>query len=360
MLCDVLFPQTTGGAGRVARELANALKRRGTEVHFLTRATSRFPAQLDSDTTYYPPLRRGQFFRYRKTLRRLLEELHPDVLHVHQPLPAFLCLPQTVSQPVVQTFHSSWSEELKIKSSRWPLVFRRAGSVLYTAIERQTLRRADVITVLSAYSRGEVGRLYNLPATIIPGGVDSARFEPCRSPKSDGVVRLVTVRNLVPRMGLFELVEAIRRLPSNIRLEIGGEGPLRIALDGRVQALGLRQRILLRGHIPDDELPGFYSSADWCILPTVAQEGFGLIILESLSCGTPVLGTRIGAIPELLERFDPEWLIPKPTPGSIAASVLSALKRPVPSRNELHQRIAKEFDWDRIAERYDRLFRSLV
>jgi glycosyltransferase involved in cell wall biosynthesis len=161
-------------------------------------------------------------------------------------------------------------------------------------------------------------------------------------------------------MGLFELIEAMTRLPSNIRLDIGGEGPLRAALEGCVQALGLRRRILLHGHIPDDELPGFYSSADWFVLPTVTQEGFGLVILESLSCGTPVLGTRIGAIPELLERIDPEWLIPEPSAESIAATVLSALKRPVPDRNDLHQRIAKEFDWDRIAEQYDRLFRSLV
>jgi len=125
---------------------------------------------------------------------------------------------------VVQTFYSSWSEELKIKWSRWPGVFRGAGSVLYAAIERQTLQRADVIMVLSQYSRGEVGRLYNLPATIIPGGVDSRRFQPCRSRKGGGV-RLVTVRNLVPRTGLFKLVEAMSHLPPNIGLDAGGRGP---------------------------------------------------------------------------------------------------------------------------------------
>lgn len=74
MLCDVLFPQTTDSAGRVARELANALKRRGTEVHFLTRATSRITAQQDDDTTYYPPLRTGNFLHYHKIFRHLLGE----------------------------------------------------------------------------------------------------------------------------------------------------------------------------------------------------------------------------------------------------------------------------------------------
>ena len=360
ILCDVLFPQTTGGAGRFARELASALERHGTEVHFLTRATVRAPEQQEKHATYYPPPGRKLPQHYRTTFRRLLEKFHADILHVHQPLPAFLCLPRVVSKPVVQTFHSSWSQELKVKWSPWPLLFRRAGSILFAAIERQALRRADIITVLSEYSRAEVERLYHLPATIIPGGAASGRFKPCLSPESDGVVRLITVRNLVPRMGLFELVEAMSLLPSNIRLDIGGDGPLRAALEERVQALGLRQRILLRGHIPDDELPGFYSAADWFVLPSVAQEGFGLVILESLSCGTPVLGTRIGAIPELLERFDPAWVIPEPNPRSIADTVLSALKRPVPDRNALHRRIANEFDWDRIAERYIRLFMSLV
>ena len=89
-------------------------------------------------------------------------------------------------------------------------------------------------------------------------------------------------------------------------------------------------------------------------------EGFGLVTLESLSCGTPVLGTRIGAIPELLERFDPQWIIKEPTPKEIAATILSASGQPPPSPNDLHSRINAEFDWSKIAKHYLELFESLV
>jgi len=360
MLCDVLFPQTTGGAGRLARELALALHRRGLEVHFLTRATSGPSARGENETTYYPPPGRGSPLEYRRIFYRAAVHYRPDVLHVHQPLPAFLCLRRDVPNPVVQTFHSSWPEELKIKSSPWPLPLRKIWAGVFRMIEQKTLRAADVITVLSEYSRGVVERSYHLPATIIPGGVDTRRFAPVDVDRSDGLVCMATVRNLVPRMGLFELIEAMKLLPANFRLDIGGEGPLKARLQERIRSLGLEQKIRIRGHIPDDELPRFYSSADWFILPTVAEEGFGLVILESLACGTPVLGTRVGAIPELLGRFDTAWVIPESTAASIAETVLAALRRPVPSRRELHERVAREFDWDHIAAQYEKVYRSLV
>jgi len=84
------------------------------------------------------------------------------------------------------------------------------------------------------------------------------------------------------------------------------------------------------------------------------------VTLESLSCGTPVLGTRIGATPELLEKFDSQWIIEEPTPKEIAATILRVIEKPTPSPDDLHQRVAKEFDWKNIATRYLELFESLV
>jgi len=227
-------------------------------------------------------------------------------------------------------------------------------------VENHILHRATAITVLSEFSQREVKRIYNREGVIIPGGVDSEQFRPMEKVESRKALRLVTLRNLVPRMGLPQLIRAMSLLPPHIELTIGGQGPLQGELMGLISSLGLNERVRLAGYVPDEDLPLFYSSANWFVLPTVALEGFGLVTLESLSCGTPVLGTRIGATPELLEKFDSQWIIEKPTPKEIAATILRVIKKPTPSPDDLHDRVAEEFDWKNIAKRYLEKFEELV
>ena len=161
-------------------------------------------------------------------------------------------------------------------------------------------------------------------------------------------------------MGLDSLVRAMALLPPEVHLTIGGEGPLKSELRALAQQLNLSHRVRLAGHIPDDKLPGFYCSADWFVLPTAALEGFGLVILESLACGTPVLGTRVGAIPDVLGQFDPAWIIEHSTPESIAATVKRAMGTRRPDRLQLHDRVAAKFSWDRIGQLYAALLESLI
>lgn len=358
VVCDVLFPQTVGGAGRVAREVSRVLEANGHQVHFFSRRP-RAPFSADGDTTYYPAPGRAFPGHLRQLFRRAAEEFEPDLVHVHQPLPAFLSIPAHFQKPIVYTFHSSWAEEFKIKSTRLPPL-RRAIAPILAGIEGRVLARAAAVNVLSAFSQRELRRLYGRDGAVIPGGVDSSRFRPAASKVSGSRVRLISLRNLVPRMGLPELIRAMALLPAHFTLEIGGEGPLKSELQGLIQSLGLGDRVRLAGHVPDGELPNFYSSGDWFLLPTSALEGFGLVILESLACGTPVLGTRIGAIPELLARFDPAWIIDAPSPQAIAATVMKATARQPFPPEELHQRIAGEFDWEKIAEKYVELFKKIT
>jgi len=363
VICDVLFPQTVSGAGRVAREVAAALGKSGNAVEFLTRQVSTNHSRNhvnEIKTTYYPLPLKAFPTRFRRIFNETIRAFQPDIVHVHQPLPAFLSIPASFSRPIVYTFHSSWAEEFKIKCSRWPHIFRKIASPLLAKVENRILHRATAVTVLSEFSRRELKRLYNREGVIIPGGVDSERFRPIAKVESSKTLRLVTLRNLVPRMGLALLIRAMKLLPPHIELTIGGEGPLRDELMRLIDSLGLSERVRMAGYVPDDDLSHFYSSANWFVLPTVALEGFGLIILESFSCGTPVLGTRIGAIPELLERFDPQWIIKEPTPKEIAATILSVSENPPPSPNYLHDRVSAEFEWRNIATRYLDLFVSLI
>ncbi len=345
----------------MAREVAEALRQRGVELEFVTRRPrGPVPAEGNIRTTYYSEPGLMLPFEIRKAFQDRVRSFDPHVVHVHQPLPAFFAIPKTFATPVVYSFYSPWAEELKIKAARWPAWKLRPSVAAYRCIERRAVRKATSIVVLSETSREEVRHFHGRQSIKIPGGVNTSQFKPLAARKNTDGVRLITVRNLVPRMGLQELIRAMARVPENVRLDIGGDGPLRNELQELVKSLRLGNRVTICGRIPDDRLPGFYASAQWFILPTAALEGFGLVILESLASGTPVLGTRVGAIPELLERFNPGWLIDAPTSDSIAAAICRAIQQPLPDPDELHRAVASEFDWNVIAARYLDLYEELL
>ena len=343
----------------MARELGTALSRMGEQVYYLTRRTPASPA-AEAQTAYLPPLGRSLPSHFRVRFEAAAASFAPDVVHIHQPLPAFLSISPAYCGPIVYSFYAPWPEEFKIKASPWPRLLRRWMAPALGRVEGLMVRRAAAVVVLSDYSRRQVNELYRRDTVLIPGGVDCGRFQPKDREHRKLQVRLITLRNLVPRMGLPGLVRSMKLLPPHVTLEIGGDGPLRLELEKLIAALDLKARVRLLGHVAEARLPEFYASADWFVLSTSALEGFGLVILESLACGTPVVGTRVGAIPELLERFDPAWVIDDPTPEAIARTLNALIGRPTPDRWTLHSRVAAEFDWSEIARRYRELYAGLM
>jgi glycosyltransferase involved in cell wall biosynthesis len=212
-----------------------------------------------------------------------------------------------------------------------------------------------------------VAAAHGLPAgrvRVVPGGVDLARFAPpgdrLAARRRLGLLEsapvLFCLRNLEPRMGLELLLGAmpavLARHPEAL-LVIGGDGPLAGPLRDRARALGLGAAVRFLGFVPEPELPLVYGAADVFVLPSERLEGFGLVTLESLACGTPVIGTRVGATPELLEPLDPA-LLSDPTPDALARAVLAFLAREdratLAARCRAH---TAPYAWERVAERLE-------
>src|SRR5438132_854951 len=193
------------------------------------------------------------------------------------------------------------------------------STAMLWAIERACLRRAGLVHVLSDFSADQLWKLYAVPReriVRIRGAAATDRFKPA---PDRGAIRgelglsadrpiVLTVRNLEARMGLDNLLGAMAvlkaRCPSALLL-IGGAGSLRGALEAQSQALGLEAHVKFLGFVPDAELPRYYQAADVFVLPTRELEGFGLVTVEALACGTPVLGTPVGATPEILRARCP-------------------------------------------------------
>jgi glycosyltransferase involved in cell wall biosynthesis/SAM-dependent methyltransferase len=310
-----------------------------------------------------------------------------DVLHVHQPLAGYGVLTSAAGRrlPSLYTFHSPAPLEYRLRrrmsAHHLGGVTGVAGMLTLLAIERACLLRATRIHVLSDYMASLLWKLYRIPAeriVKIPGAADLERFRPAddrrrlRAALGIPVDRptLLTVRNLETRMGLDALLDAMvivaRRMPG-AHLLLGGAGSLREPLEAQARASGLDQHVTFLGYIAEHDLPSYYQAADAFVLPTRDLEGFGLVTVEALACGTPVLGTRIGATPELLEPLDPALLFGGDGPEAMAADLLAFLDRqrrdPAAAatlRATCARYASTHYGWDRAAAALEETFTRLV
>jgi glycosyltransferase involved in cell wall biosynthesis len=175
---------------------------------------------------------------------------------------------------------------------------------------------------------------------------------------------VLAVRRLVHRMGLGDLVEAwwLAGLGDyGGQLLIVGTGPERAGLERRVAELGLSDSVRLLGAVPDNLLVEAYRAADVCAVPSAELEGFGLVVLESLACGTPVVATDVGGLPEVLDELQPDLVVPPARPDLLGARLLDAARgsRPLPGP-EVCRTFAERHSWDLVAERHERLYAAVA
>lgn len=286
-----------------------------------------------------------------------------DLVHGHAPLSCRAACEffgkgtrtcYTVHSPVRMEMALSWAGSGIAKKLR-----RQLGLPLINRLERNCLSRSNVITVLSEFTRECLhalhGHRFDSKTYVIPGWVDLDRFRILSDRATtkaalgwpDDAPVLFTLRRLVPRMGLDRLIRAVRTVRSRgfqMYLVIGGAGPLEAELRQLVTSLDLHASIRFAGRVPDADLPAMYGACDAFVLPTAELECFGLIALEALACGRPVLATPVGAIPEVMANFEPEWLASSAREEAIADLICGFLsgKRPSHAPSELRAK-ANEF-----------------
>jgi glycosyltransferase involved in cell wall biosynthesis len=323
--------------------------------------------------------------------RREFEELDRnqsfDLFHFHTTLPSagILLSKRSHTIPKVCTFYGPWCDEFRIESKARVDRYALCTKILYNVYTRQmylpmkvlqqvVLKKSSTVIVLSKYSKQTIAELWGASFVgkirLIPGGVDTEKFLP---PTNKNVIRnklglnqnvfvLLTVRRLVPRMGLEVLIESMSiacTKEKDIQLIIIGEGILEHKLKRMVEELHLDGKVIFKGYIDDDILPLYYQAADLFVLPTKALEGFGLILLESLASGTPVLATSVGAIPEILSKFDAKFLLPDTEPQTMARAILRLtdfLQNNPDLGSKCREFVLQNYSWDRIVGKIEDLY----
>lgn len=159
---------------------------------------------------------------------------------------------------------------------------------------------------------------------VVYNGVDTEWFSPPERRSGDGVTRLVTVARLAPVKGLEHAVEAVGALPASVResvrYDIVGDGELRGALQERIERAGLRGVVTLRGALPPEGVRNALWSAEVFVFPSL-NEGLGIAAIEAMACGLPVIGSRVGGIPEVVVDGETGTLVPPGDAGALSAAI---------------------------------------
>lgn len=352
-MADVSIAEVIGGAERTLFEQSTKMSERGHNVHVLTR---RLPGHENDHTCIqgvnewrYDCHQRNAVAFLQTTLlnsKKLYEFLqknyHFDCINFHQPFSALGINLSEMSRktPKIYTCHSLSFEEFLSRNRYDNGIFRKAKVFFQRQvckkIEKYSLNKSEVIVVLSKFTEDKLVDVYNIPQQkieTIAGGVDLERFHPANN-KTDirkqlnipqDKVILFTVRNLVQRMGLENLIIAfheLKKVAADTQLVIGGKGPLENGLIALTRSFGIEQEVHLSGFIPEEQLPLYYQMADLFVLPTKELEGFGLVTLEAMASGLPIIGTPVGGTKEIIGNFDSSFLFNGTDPHSMAELII--------------------------------------
>lgn len=336
LLAEVSAERVIGGAERILRNQALGLAMLGHHVELLTRA----PEHVSEGVVEMNGIREWRYSVSRKheaaflwsSVHRSVEQFDHlrateplDAVIIHQALAGLgpILARRHAASRWIYMCHSLAHEEYETRQgspcSLLANLRRHANLQARRSVEQAVMSRCHNVAVLSQFMRQRVIGAHGISVdrlALIPGAVDPQVFVPLedRRPAKAALnlpanrTILFTVRNLVPRMGLDNLLRAIERLSKiqhELMLVIGGEGPLHEQLQADIRRKRLSEVVRLIGFVPESQLSQYYQAADLVLIPSLQLEGFGLVMVEAMACGTPVLGTPVGAIPEILNQIDP-------------------------------------------------------
>lgn len=363
------FPEEPGGLNRYFYDCTQALPAAGVEVHSLIAGSLQAAQTSEGRVQAFAPAKGSLLERWRGARQAVVQQLQaaPVSLVVsHFGLYTFPVLNLLGNRPLVVHFHGPWAMESRAEGNR-AIAFR-----LKKWLEQICYRQAVTFIVLSKAFQEILHQSYGVPLDkihVVPGGVNPDRFYTNLSRQAAreqlGWQRdrptILVVRRLAKRMGLENLIQAmvqVRRSYPEVQLKIVGKGSLQSALEQQIADLNLTDQVQLLGYIPDEQLPFMYRAADFSVVPTVSLEGFGLIVVESLAAGTPVLGTPIGGIPEILAPFSPDLVLAGTEPQHLAQGIEEALSglRSLPSAEACQAYIQEHFAWSAIAQRLKSIY----
>ncbi|MCK6564373.1 MAG: glycosyltransferase [Dehalococcoidia bacterium] len=365
----------TGGMNVYVLELSHELARLGYEVDIFTRRDGDLPrveqvaanlrlVRLDAGPP--EPVEKEEIVAclpdFARDMRRFThgEGRGYDIIHSHywQSAWAARAIARHLRVPHVVMFHTLGEVKNRARISEQEPARRIRH-------ERAIVRRADALVTASAHERQLLARYYgarDAQMHTIPCGVDIGLFRPRdrqASRRRLGLEQagpvLLWVGRLEKLKGVDILIQALAELDERhfTLLVVGGDeraADLKAELQHQAAASGLAANVRFVGAVPHDQLPVYYSAADVCVVPSY-YESFGLVAVEAMACGTPVVASRVGGLVSSVIDGVTGYLIPWRCPGPFAEKLEVLLHNPELRANfgAAARRSVERFRWESVA-----------
>lgn len=355
------------GVQQYVLTLGGWLTDRGHDVHYLVGQTGR------RDIRNIHSLSRNIRVRFnrnslsvplgsrRATVKKLLKEQAFDILHIQVPYSPMLAgkiiKSAEATTGVVGTFHILPSSGFENRATR-----------LLRVLLRSTLKRFDAMVSVSPAAAGFAHQSLNLKTPVIPNAVNLAAYKnvPNRAPSSRKFT-IAFLGRLVERKGCQYLLKAIQQLKQtgelpNVRVLIGGSGPLERQLKLYVVQHNLTDTVHFKGFISESSKPAFLAGADIAVFPSTGGESFGIVLIEAMAAGAGVVvGGKNPGYQSVLEKRK-DVLVPPADIKALSAALLR-FHKDAALRVELHQwqqKLVKQYDIEVVGPKIEVLYRKAI
>jgi len=288
--------------------------------------------------------------RLASKIKAVLEKENFDIIHLHEPFMPMLCsaVLRFSNTANVGTFHAF--DGSPGYNFGWPI-----STIMLKRRLRKLHGKIAVSKPAMEFASKYVPGYYN----IIPNGVDLEHFSPDVSPIDrfcDGKINILFVGRLEKRKGLSYLLKAYQRVKGEIpdsRLIIVGPGiRLRHKCEKQVRRSGLED-VIFTGHVDYDELPRYYKTADIFCAPATGRESFGIILLEAMAVGKPIVASNVGGYANIVSHGVDGLLVPPKDDKELAQALVSLMiDEPLRQRmGAMGKRKAQDYSWEHLAKK---------
>ena len=368
LLTNIYEPYELGGTEVYVKTLAQAIKEKGHEVFVITTCPpqksfrSVIHETIDEIEVYrFYPLNLYWGYRAQEkpllvkslwhlveqwnphvyfTVKRILDQELPEVVHINNVggfSNSVFWACRKSGRKVVYTLHDYISicpKSIKLRSNFEVCQRNRLPCKIYQTMKRWSVsKRVDLFICPSFFSsqlHKQDGFPKNGTCSVIPHGIEMSSFDSRVNKDSDGkgkqdnFVNVLYLGQIVPHKGLSLLAKAFKAMSrKDLRLHIAGEGDYMGPLQGALKDLST---VTFHGHVSGKAKERLFAGSDVCVLPSICYETAGLVILEAYKHGLPVIGSRIGAIPEIISDNKTGFLF-EPGDESGLVSVLQNISK---------------------------------